>query len=569
MRIPVSRVARSIFPYFSVLAVAAGFLVDPPVAPSTDSPRFRPEIRFHDVAAAVGLNFVLRNDAAGRKYQVETILGGVAVVDFDNDGWSDIFAVNGASLPSLEKNHPRFYNRLYRNNRDGTFADVSEQAGVAGQGYSMGVAVADYNNDGWEDIYVAGVNTNALYRNNGDGTFTDVTRSSGVGGQDRTGKKLWSVAAAWFDYNSDGTLDLLVSNYCDWSPGTDPVCGGLAGTARAYCSPDSYRGQPCLLYRNNGDGTFSDASTETGVGNILGKGMGVAVSDYDDDGYSDVFVANDNARNLLFHNLGTGRFEEVGIALGVAYNGDGRQISGMGADFRDYDGDGHPDIIMTGLSRETFELFRNLEGKHFVDFSAQSGILRLSQPWSGWSCGLVDLDNDARRDLFVANGGLDVDTPQPNRIFQNSGGQSFIDVSASAGPDLQLKRLHRGAAFADFDNDGRLDIVVTALNERLELLMNRSPRHNWLQLKLRGTHSNRSALGARVVCQSASQRQVSWVANSVGYASASDLRVHFGLGKDRVATEIEIRWPSGLRQRLANVPANQILQLIEPHRLSE
>jgi hypothetical protein len=564
MWIPGHRFDPSIFSSLFVLAVIAGFLVGPAMVPSTDSPKVRPKMRFHDVAAAAGLDFVLRNDAAGRKYQVETILGGVAVVDFDNDGWPDIFAVNGASLPSLEKNHPRFYNRLYRNNRDGTFADVSERTGVAGQGYSMGVAVADYNNDGWEDIYVAGVNANTLYRNNGDSTFTDVTRSARVGGEDRTGKKLWSVAAAWLDYDNDGTLDLLVSNYCDWSSGSDPVCGGLAGTARAYCSPDSYRGQPCLLYRNHGNGTFSDVSTEAGVGNILGKGMGVAVSDYDADGYPDVFVANDNARNLLFHNLGTGKFEEVGIPLGVAYNGDGRQISGMGADFRDYDGDGRSDIIMTGLSRETFELFRNLEGKHFEDFSAQSGILRLSQPWSGWSCGLVDLDNDARLDLFVANGGLDVDTPQPNRIFQNSSGQSFIDVSASAGPDLQLKRLHRGAAFADFDNDGRLDVVVTALNDRLELLMNRSPRHNWLQLKLRGTHSNRSALGARVVCHSSSQRQVSWVANSVGYASASDLRIHFGLREDRAATEIEICWPSGLVQRLANVPANQILQVVEP-----
>jgi len=296
----------------------------------------------------------------------------------------------------------------------------------------------------------------------------------------------------------------------------------------------------------------------------LAKGMGVAVSDYDGDGHADAFVANDNARNLLFHNLGNGRFEEIGISAGVAYNGDGRQISGMGADFRDYDGDGRPDIVMTGLSRETFELFINLGNNQFTDFSAQSGILRLSQPWSGWSCGFVDLDNDGLPDFFVANGGLDIDAPQPNRVFRNLGERRFVDVSVSAGPDLKATRLHRGAAFADFDNNGQIDVVVTALNERLELLMNRSLRQHWLELKLRGRISNRSALGAHIVCQSSSRRQVSWVSNSVGYASASDLRVHFGLGEDRLANSVEIRWPSGIVQRLTSLPCDQILEVIEP-----
>ena len=532
--------------------------VTPSLTDSTASSR----IRFQDVATAARLGFVLRNDAAGRKYQVETILGGVGVIDFDNDGWPDLFAANGASLPTLEKTHPRFYNRLYRNNRNGTFTDVTDQSEVAGRGYSMGVAVGDYNNDGWEDLYVVGVNENILYRNNGDGTFTDITKAAHVDGRDPHGKKLWSVAAAWLDYDNDSRLDLLVSNYCDWSPGSDPVCGGLA--SRTYCSPDSYRGQPCLLYHNNGDGTFTDVSLASGIGKILAKGMGVAISDYDGDGHADAFIANDNARNLLFHNLGNGRFEEIGIAAGVAYNGDGRQISGMGADFRDYDGDGRPDIIMTGLSRETFELFRNLGNNQFADFSAQSGILRLSQPWSGWSCGFVDLDNDGLLDFFVANGGLDVDAPQPNRVFRNRGRHCFVDVSGSAGPDLQVRRLHRGAAFADFDNDGRIDAVVSALNEHLELLMNQSPRQHWLELKLRGRISNRSALGAHVLCESPSRSQVSWVSNSVGYASASDLRVHFGLGEDRLASRVEIRWPSRIVQKVTNVPCDQILEVIEP-----
>jgi hypothetical protein len=530
----------------------------------TDREDAEPAVRFENVAAAAGIDFLLRNDAAGRKYQVETMLGGVVVIDFDNDGWPDIYATNGAALPSLQKNDPRFHNRLYRNNRDGTFADVTQRAGVSGNGYSMGAAVGDFDNNGWEDLYVVGVNENLLYRNNGDGTFADITRIAGVDGRDGSGRKLWSVAAAWLDYDNDGDLDLWVSNYCEWSPGSDPVCGGLARSARTYCSPDSYQGQPNLLYRNEGRQTFKDVSVETGVGKLVGKGMGVAVSDFNNDGYPDVFVAHDNARNQLFRNAANGRFEEIGIPAGVAFNGDGRPISGMGADFRDYDGDGRPDIVMTGLRRETFELFRNLDGQEFADVSAESGILRLSQPWSGWSCAFADFDNDGWRDFFVANGDLDVGGPQPNRLFRNIGRGHFVDVSLGAGPDLQVARLHRGAAVADFDNDGRVDVVVSALNEPLVVLMNRGPRRRWLHLKMRGTRSNRSALGARVSCRTKTFQQVAWVANSVGYASASDLRVHFGLGADTLATEIEVRWPCGKIQRFEEVAADQVLELVEP-----
>jgi hypothetical protein len=522
------------------------------------------QIRLENVAGKAGLDFILRNDAAGRKYQVETLVGGVAVIDFDNDGWPDIYAVNGAALPSLEKDHARFYNRLYRNNHDGTFTDVTEKAGVAGRGYSIGVAVGDFDNDGWDDIYVAGVNANVLYRNNGNGTFTDVTRAAGVEGHDAAGKKLFAIAAAWLDYDNDGWLDLFVSNYCEWAPGLDPVCGGLAEKFRTYCSPDVYRGQPALLYHNNGDGTFTDVSLASGVGKLVGKGMGVAVSDYDDDGNPDIFVANDNARNLLFHNKGNGTFEEVGIPVGVAFNGDGRQISGMGADFRDYDGDGRPDIVMTGLSRETFELFRNLGHSRFDDASAASGMLRLSQPWSGWSCGFVDLDNDGLPDFFAANGGLDVDTLQPNRIFRNIGRGRFVDVSDGAGHALHEKCLHRGSAFADFDNDGGMDILVSSINDRLELLMNRGARRHWLEVKLRGTRSNRSAIGAKVICQAGGRRQVRWVSNSVGYASASDLRLHFGLDDTPHPLSLEIRWPSGMTQKITDVAADRILEIVEP-----
>jgi hypothetical protein len=519
-------------------------------------------IQFQNVAPACGLDFVLRNDAKGRKYQVETVLGGLGVIDFDNDGWQDIYCVNGASLPSLQKADPRFFNRLYRNNHDGTFTDVTQKAGVQGHGYEMGVAVGDYNNDGYEDLYVVGVHGNTLYRNNGDGTFTDVTQAAGVGGTSAQGHKLWSVAAAWIDYDNDGYLDLIVSNYCDWTPGEDPVCGGLNEADRAYCHPDKYRAEPILLYHNDGDGTFTEVSSQAGLGKVFGKGMGIAVADYDGDGRPDIFIANDNDRNLLVHNLGGGKLKEVGMEAAIAYNGDGRQISGMGADFRDFDGDGLPDILMTGLHGETFELFRNNGKGAFEDASASSGLLSLSRPWSGWGCGFVDLDNDGLLDVFIACGGLDVNEPQTNRVLHNQGGR-FTDVSAAAGPDFSASHLHRGVAFADFDNDGRIDAAVTSLNQPIELWMNRSPMQHWLQLKLKGTASNVSALGATVICRTAQRTQTSFVANSVGYASASDLRVHFGLGKERKAS-LEIHWPSGTVQELKDVPSDQRLQIEEP-----
>ncbi len=533
----------------------------------TSAPQAAGPIRFVEGAQAAGLDFVLRNGATGRKYQVETLPGGLGVIDFDADGWPDLFFTNGAQLPGLVKSGPEYWNRLYRNNRDGTFSDVTTKAGLQGQGYSMGVAVGDYNNDGHEDLFVTGVHENHLYRNNGDGTFSDVTRASGLAGLGSSGKPVWSVAACWIDYDSDGRLDLFVSNYCDWEPGIDPICGGLAVQEGAYCHPDKYRAEPMQLYHNNGDGTFTEVTRQTGLPDLLGKGMGVAIADFAGDGRPGIFVANDNARNLLLRNSGKG-FDEMGIDAGVAFNGDGRDISGMGADFGDIDDDGRFDIVMTGLKNETYDVFLNQGKGEFEDGSVQTGLVNLSRLRSGWGCGLVDFDNDGWVDLFVAGGGLDVQDVQPNQLFRNKGGK-FEDVSAQAGSAFARAALHRGAVFADFDRDGRLDVVVTALNAPTELWWNRStngvthPQPHWLQLRLRGVQSNRSAIGAEVHCESNGRKQVRTVSSSVGYASSSDLTIHFGLS-EAVRATLEIRWPSGKIQRIVDVAANQRLNIAEP-----
>jgi len=508
-------------------------------------------IRFDLAPPLCGLDFVLRNGAQGRKYQVEALTGGLGVIDFDGDGWPDLFCVNGATLPSLTKTEPDYWNRLYRNNRDGTFSDVTEKAGLTGQGFGMGVAVGDYNNDGHEDLFVVGVHGNQLYRNNGDGTFTDVSERAGFSLPSL--KRFWSIAAAWIDYDNDSRLDLFISNYCDWEPGSDPVCAG-------YCHPDVYRAEPMQLFHNNGDGTFTQVTSKDGFPEVLGKGMGIAMADFLGEGRPGLFVANDNARNLLFRSTGQG-LQEIGIEAEVAYNGDGRNISGMGADFGDINGDGRPDLVMTGLKNETYEVFLNRGGGSFDDGSASTGLLALSRPWSGWGCGLVDLDNDGWLDLFVAGGGFEAKAAQPNRIFRNSG-RKFADVSDLAGKEFARPRLHRGVVFADFDRDGRLDVAVTAIGERMELWWNRSPRKHWLQLRLKGKHSNRSAMGAQVTCKSASRTQARCVTNCVGYASSSDLTVHFGLGEDR-KTNVEIRWPSGTTQKLGEINADQRLEVEE------
>jgi enediyne biosynthesis protein E4 len=537
-------------------------------------------IRFRDVAGQSRLDFALRNDASPRKYQVETMTGGAAALDYDNDGWTDVYFVNGAELPAMKKSSPKFWNRLYRNNRDGTFVDVTEKAGVRSEGYSMGVAVADYDNDGDQDIFVAGVDRNTLFRNlsaeGGSRRFDDVTEKAGLTGVDSRRGKMWSVAAAWLDYDNDGDLDLFVVNYCKWSPEIDPYCGATKEGWRTYCFPDRYEGLPNQLFRNDGAGTFADISSQSGIGKHIGKGMGVAVADYDDDGFVDVFVANDTLPNFLFHNNGRGGFEEVGLAAGVAVNDSGRPVSSMGVDFRDYDNDGLPDLIVSALEGETYPLFRNLGKGFFADATWQSGLGAETVKRSGWGLGLFDFNNDGSRDLFTANAHVNDNIElynnqtyrQPNSLFAGAGAGTFLEASREAGADFQTKRAHRGCAFADYDNDGRIDVVITSLNEPVELFRNESMDGNhWLTIRLIGVKSNRDGIGAKIKLVTADgAAQFNHVTTSVGYASSSDVRAHFGLGKEKTVKLIEIRWPSGVLQRLKEVAVDRLLTVTEEPR---
>ena len=530
-------------------------------------------IQFKDIAQSAGVHFITANCPTPEKHQPETMPAGVALLDYDGDGLLDIYLVNGAEMPSLEKTGPKYYNRLFHNNGNGTFTDVTERAGVAGSGYGMGAAVGDYDNDGKPDLFVANVNRNQLFHNNGDGTFTDVTDKAGVAGVLFAGRKMWSISAGWFDYNNDGLLDLFVSNYCQWDPEHEPACTGVNG--RGYCHPKSFAPLPNTLYRNNGDGTFTDVSHETGIDSVLGKGMGVAFADYDRDGFTDIFVANDNSPNVLFHNIGGKRFEDVAFPAGVAYNEDGDAIAGMGAEFRDVNNDGLPDIWHTAIENETFPLFLNRGSGQFLNASQRTRLAQLTRPMSGWSNGVVDLDNDGWKDLVVARGNVmdNIESvsrhfhyAEPNAVLRNLGNGTFQDVSATAGVDFTRPAPNRGLAYGDFDNDGRVDLVITALGGPARLVHNETLNHNhWLTLKLTGVKSNRMGIGARIEITSAGgQHQWSEVTTSSGYAASSDARVHFGLGSSGAVQQIEIRWPSGQRQVLRNLAADQILDVREP-----
>jgi len=529
-------------------------------------------IKFEEIAAKAGLRFVTQNSPTANKNQVETMVAGVALLDYDGDGYLDIYLVNGAALPSLQKESPAYWNRLFRNNHDGTFTDVTERAGLAGAGYGMGVAVGDYDNDGRPDLFLANVTGNQLFHNNGDGTFTDVTAKAGLAGAQMNGKKMWSVGAGWFDYNNDGLLDLFVVNYCVWEVNKDPYCA-LKNGMRAYCHPTVYASLHNTLYRNNGDGTFTDVSQETGIAEHMGKGMSVSFADYDGDGFLDAFVTNDTTPAFLFHNLGGKRFEEVGAAAGVAYAPDGSTLSGMGSDFRDVNNDGRPDIWYTAVEHQSFPLLINSGHGDFDDLTWASG-LQATTEMSGWGNGMYDFDNDGWKDLFVARANV-LDNiselipsrkyPESNSIFRNLGSGKFQEVSAAAGPDFQLEAAHRGAAFGDLYNDGRVDVVVSVLGGQVELFHNISDTGNhWVLLKLVGTKSNRMGIGAQIhITTEDGRSQWNEVTTAVGYASSSDSRVHFGLGKNQRIKDLEIRWPSGIKQTLHDLAVDRILTIEE------
>jgi len=526
-------------------------------------------IAFEDTIERSGIKFQLKNNISPQRYSIETMLGGVAVFDYNNDGLLDIFFTNGAAIPSLEKSDPSCYNGLYRNNGDGTFTDVTEQAGVKGVGYSMGVAAGDYDNDGFVDLYIAGVNRNQLLHNNGDGTFSDVTDKAGVAGMVPKLGKAWAVAAGWFDYNNDGLLDLLVINYLDYEIANAKLCS-IDGI-RTYCAPGNFNGTPSILYRNNGDGTFTDVSGPSHIGQYIGKGMGLAFADYDGDGLTDVFVSNDTYPNFLFHNNGDGTFKDVALETGVAYTTNGSAVAGMGAEFRDLNNDGLPDIFHTAMFGNTFPLYKNSKNL-FDDITEVSGITAISRRLTAYGTGAFDFDNDGYKDIFAANGAI-LDNEMevlhwpaelPNSLLRNNGDFTFTDASSTAGASFLAPKLHRGDAFGDFNNDGKIDLVVTALNSAPQVFMNLSSNDNhWIIIKLVGTKDNRDGLGTKIKITMKNDVQFNEATTAVGYSSSSDKRVHFGLGKATVIDKIELSWPTGIKQVLTNVKVDQVLTVVE------
>ena len=541
------------------------------VSPARPSAQAAETVRFDNALPGSGIKFILNNSASEHRYQAETMAGGVALFDYNNDGLLDLYFTNGARLPEMDKSDPRYFNRLYRNNGDGTFTDVTEQAGVQGTFYSIGVAAADYDNDGHQDICVVGANGFQLFHNNGNGTFTDVTVAAGLRRTHPELAHVFAAAAGWFDYDNDGRLDLLIINYLKWTPETEVDC--MSKGVRAYCSPDSYAGLPNLLFHNNGDGTFTDVTESSGLLQHVGKGMGVAFADYDGDGFMDIFVANDTFRNFLFHNNGDGTFTETGVLAGVAYSESGKSVAGMGADFRDLDNDGRPDVFETDMFGEGFLLFRNTGNGFFDDVTGASRIRGLATRLTGWGVGMFDFDNDGWKDVFTCNAAI-LDNSEyvdgipfklGNTLFHNDGEGKFTDVSREAGPDFQHLAAHRGAAFGDLNNDGRIDIVTSSLNGSPEIFLNRTRNANhWLLIDLQGRASNRDGLGARVAISAGGKRQYNHATTSVGYGSSSDRRVHFGLGKETTVETMEIHWPSGILQVLKNVRADQVLKVVEP-----
>jgi hypothetical protein len=528
--------------------------------------------KFTDITSTLNINFEYVASHTSKKYLLETMGSGVALFDYDNDGRLDIFVVNAAPLSDPtpkgtipEKTGPKYWNRLYHQKIDGTFEDVTEKAGLQGAGYGMGVAVGDYDNDGFEDLYVTAYGGNKLYHNNGNGTFTDVTEQAGVGGSG------WSTSAAWVDLDGDGLLDLIVLRYLKWDF-DDIYCGERREGYRSYCHPDSFHAIAPLVYHNDGKGHFTEIGQKSGLG-LPGKGLGIALADYDRDGRIDLFFANDSMPEFLYHNKGDGMFEEVALQSGVAVDSEGHTYAGMGVDFADYNNDGWPDLVVTDLASQIYALYRNNGDGTFNYESYPSGIGLMSMKHSGWGVRFLDYDNDGWKDLLITQG-HDLDTIQltfpdlrykePMVLARNTG-KGFVDVSAQAGEVFQKAWVGRGLAIGDIDNDGRLDAVVTTNDGALHVLHNATQNQNhWLTLELVGQKSNRDAIGAEVKMVTAKGSQWATVSTAGSYLSSSDKRVHFGLGSETTAQIIEIRWPSGIRQTLKDVHGDQILQVEEP-----
>lgn len=528
--------------------------------------------KFTDMTSALNINFEYVASHTSKKYLLETMGSGVALFDYDNDGRLDIYVVNAAPLSDPtpkgtipEKTGPKYWNRLYHQKIDGTFEDVTEKAGLQGVGYGMGVAAGDYDNDGFEDLFVTAYGGNRLYHNNGNGTFTDVTEQAGVAGSG------WSTSAAWVDLDGDGLLDLVVLRYLKWDF-DDIYCGERREGYRSYCHPDSFHAVAPLVYHNDGKGHFTEITQKSGLG-LPGKGLGIALADYDRDGRIDLFFANDSMPEFLYHNKGDGTFEEVALQSGVAVDSEGHSYAGMGVDFADYDNDGWPDLVVTDLASQIYALYRNNGDGTFNYESYPSGIGLMSMKHSGWGVRFLDYDNDGWKDLLITQG-HDLDTIQltfpdlrykePMVLARNTG-KGFVDVSAQAGEVFQKAWVGRGLAIGDMDNDGRLDAVVTTNDGTLHVLHNATQNQNhWLTLELVGHKSNRDAIGAEVKLVTAKGSQWATVSTAGSYLSSSDKRVHFGLGSETAARTIEIRWPSGIRQTLKDVHGDQILQVQEP-----
>ena len=540
---------------------ASGDAKPPKVAaPTSPSP-----VTFDDIARSSNITFKQAGSPTSIKYLPETMGAGVALLDYDNDGRLDIFFTNGARLQdpmpdgaAPDKRDQKFWNRLFHQKTDGTFEDVTERAGVRGDGYSMGVAAADYDNDGWVDLYVTAYGANILYRNNHDGTFTDVTKKTGVAASG------WSTSAAWVDYDCDGRLDLFVARYLDWDFMRGAVvCGDNRPAYRAYCHPDNFKGTTNLLFHQRTDGTFEDVSVRARIADPAGKALGVAIADIDNDGWPDIIVANDSVRQSLYRNRGDGTFEDIALPAGLAYDENGKTFAGMGIDVADYDEDGFPDIFITALSNQTYAIYHNLGDRTFTYDTNLAGVGLATTLYSGWGARFLDADNDGWRDLFVAQGHV-VDTiertsayvkyKEPPLLLRNNG-KEFVTVSPTAGAAFTVPLAARGAAVGDLNNDGQPDIVIGVLNDFPVVLKNNGTRNHWLGLSLIGTKSNRSAIGARVtVTEGSGRKRIFDVSTAGSYLSSSDPRVIVGLGTETRIRTVEIRWP-GKQVQTVEAPA--------------